>query len=129
MTDETGLDPFMLIAAHDGAHAFDAVVPPIAQTSLFTFSSFAEMEETYLGQRVRPTYTRGLNPTVRLFEEKLAAMEGAKDAMGFASGMAAISSAILAFAAPGDRIVVEGTPEGQETAGLDYVEVRRSSGR
>jgi hypothetical protein len=30
---------------------------------------------------------------------------------------------------PGDRIVVEGTPEGQETAGLDYVEVRRSSGR
>ncbi len=105
MTDETGLDPFMLIAAHDGAHAFDAVVPPIAQTSLFTFSSFAEMEETYLGQRVRPTYTRGLNPTVRLFEEKLAAMEGAEDAMGFASGMAAISSAILAFAAPGDRIV------------------------
>jgi alpha-glucuronidase len=31
--------------------------------------------------------------------------------------------------APGDRVVVEGTPEGQETAGLDYVEVRRTSGR
>ncbi|GGD98555.1 hypothetical protein GCM10011390_16670 [Aureimonas endophytica] len=105
MTDALGAEAFSLIAAHDGPHAFDAVVPPIAQTSLFTFSSFAEMEETYLGRKVRPTYTRGLNPTVRLFEEKLAALEGAEDAMGFASGMAAISSAVLAFAAPGDRIV------------------------
>ncbi|WP_152046757.1 PLP-dependent transferase [Aureimonas psammosilenae] len=105
MTDMEGADLFRLIAAHDGAHAFDAVVPPIAQTSLFTFSSFAEMEETYLGQRTRPVYSRGLNPTVRLFEEKLAALEGAEDAMGFASGMAAISSAVLAFASPGDRIV------------------------
>jgi len=47
-------------------------VPPIVQTSLFTFSSYAEMEETYRGLKVRPTYSRGLNPTVRIFEEKLA---------------------------------------------------------
>ncbi len=106
MTDARGgADALSLIAAHDEAHPFDAVVPPIAQTSLFTFSSFAEMEETYRGRRVRPTYSRGLNPTVRLFEEKLAAMEGAEDALGFASGMAAISSAVLAFVEPGDRIV------------------------
>jgi len=54
---------------------------------------------------VRPTYTRGLNPTVRLFEEKMAALECGEDAIGFASGMAAISSAVLAFVRPGDRIV------------------------
>jgi cystathionine beta-lyase/cystathionine gamma-synthase len=95
----------MEILAHDDSHAYDAVVPPIAQTSLFTFGSYAEMEETYRGLKVRPTYTRGLNPTVRLFEEKIAALECGEDAIGFASGMAAISSTVLAFVRPGDRIV------------------------
>ncbi len=104
----TSVDPLaraMAILAHDGEHAYEAVVPPIVQTSLFTFGSYAEMEETYRGQKVRPTYTRGLNPTVRLFEEKMAALECGEDAIGFASGMAAISSAVLAFVQPGDRIV------------------------
>jgi cystathionine beta-lyase/cystathionine gamma-synthase len=94
-----------LAVAHDEANAFDAVVPPIVQTSLFTFSTYAEMEETYRGLKVRPTYSRGLNPTVRMFEEKLAELEGAEDALGFGSGMAAISSTILTFVKPADRIL------------------------
>jgi len=98
-------DEASLIGAHDEGNAFDAVVPPIVQTSLFTFSSYDEMLETYRGERVRPTYTRGLNPTVRMFEEMLAKLEGAEDAIGFASGMSAISSAVLSFLEPGDRIV------------------------
>ena len=61
--------------------------------------------QTYRGEKVRPTYTRGLNPTVRMFEEMLAKLEGAEDAIGFASGMSAISSAVLSFVEPGDRIV------------------------
>ena len=93
------------IVAHDAPNPYEAVVPPIVQTSLFTFKSYAEMEATYRGERVRPTYSRGLNPTVRIFEEKLAALEGAEDALGFASGMAAISSTVLTFVEPGDRIV------------------------
>ncbi len=99
------IDFASLVVAHDEGNAFDAVVPPIVQTSLFTFSSYAEMEETYRGLKVRPTYTRGLNPTVRMFEEMLAKLEGAEDALGFASGMAAISSTVMAFVKPGDRIV------------------------
>jgi len=98
-------DGASLIGAHDEGNAFDAVVPPIVQTSLFTFQSYDEMLETYRGERVRPTYTRGLNPTVRMFEEMLAKLEGAEDAIGFASGMSAISSAVLSFVEPGDRIV------------------------
>ncbi len=94
-----------LIVAHDGPHAFEAVVPPIVQTSLFTFSSYEEMLATYRGEKARPVYTRGLNPTVRMFEEMLAKLEGAEDALGFASGMAAISAAVLSFVVPGDRIV------------------------
>ena len=106
MTD--GLEPFdlaSLITAHDEGNFAEAVVPPIFQTSLFTFSSYDEMIASYRGEKVRPIYTRGLNPTVRMFEEMLAKLEGGEDALGFASGMAAISSAVLSFVEPGDRIV------------------------
>lgn len=94
-----------LIVAHDGTNAFEAVVPPIVQTSLFTFETFDEMVATYRGERNRPVYSRGLNPTVRHFEEMLAKLEGGEDALGFGSGMAAISSTVITFVEPGDRIV------------------------
>lgn len=81
------------------------VVPPIYQTSLFTFPSYGEMFETYAGRRTRPVYSRGLNPTVRLLETKLAGLEGGEDALALSSGMAAISSAILSVVRPGDRIL------------------------
>lgn len=103
-----GADPFdlaCLTVAHDESNAFDAVVPPIVQTSLFTFPDYDEMLAAYRGEIVRPIYTRGLNPTVRAFEEMLAKLEGGEDALGFASGMAAISSTVLSFVEPGDRIV------------------------
>jgi cystathionine beta-lyase/cystathionine gamma-synthase len=103
-----GPDPFdlaSLIVAHDEGNAFEAVVPPIVQTSLFTFTDYDDMIASYRGEKVRPIYTRGLNPTVRMFEEMLAKLEGGEDALGFASGMAAISSTVLSFVEPGDRIV------------------------
>lgn len=106
MTD--GMDPLdfaALTVTHDESNAYDAVVPPIVQTSLFTFSSYDDMVATYRGEKHRPIYTRGLNPTVRAFEEMLAKLEGGDDALGFASGMAAISSTVLTFVKPGDRIV------------------------
>lgn len=103
MTDP--LEAARLVVAHDAAHAFAAVVPPIAQTSLFTFESYDEMVAAYRGEIVRPIYSRGLNPTVRMFEEMVASLEGAGDALGFASGMAAIAATVLSFVAPGDRIV------------------------
>jgi cystathionine beta-lyase/cystathionine gamma-synthase len=102
------LDPAQfasLITAHDDGNFADAVVPPIFQTSLFTFSEYDEMIASYRGEKVRPIYTRGLNPTVRMFEEMLAKLEGAEDALGFASGMSAISASVLSFVEPGDRIV------------------------
>ena len=53
----------------------------------------------------RPIYTRGDNPTVAAFEAKLAALEGAEDARAFASGMAAISAAVLSQLQAGTRMV------------------------
>ena len=99
------VDRAATIVAHDGDHAFEAVVPPIAQTSLFTFASVADMRDTYAGRKTRPVYSRTTNPTVEAFEAKMAALEMTDAAIGFPSGMAAISGAVLAFVEPGDRIV------------------------
>lgn len=94
------------LLAHDPhAHADEAVVPSIAQTSLFTFGSFAEMSDTFAGKRTRNVYSRTTNPTVSMFERKIAALEETEEAIGFPSGMAAISGTMLAFVQPRDRMV------------------------
>jgi len=94
------------LLAHDPhAHADEAVVPSIAQTSLFTFDSFAEMSDTFAGKRTRNVYSRTTNPTVSMFERKMAELEETEDAIGFPSGMAAISGTVLAFVEPKDRMV------------------------
>ena len=93
------------IVAHDGDFPFGAVVPPIYQTSLFTYADFAELKRSFAGEFHRPIYSRGDNPTVMEFEAKIAALEGAEAARGLASGMAAISAAVLSNVKAGDRIV------------------------
>ena len=98
------LDPSTIVA-HDEAFPGGPVVPPIVQTSLFTFASYQALEDAMAGRVRRPIYSRGDNPTVAAFEEKLAALEGAEAARGFASGMAAISSAVLSNLGAGERMV------------------------
>lgn len=111
MNDQpTGLDRDYLaeaasLLAHDEPFPGGAVVPPIYQTSLFTFASYQEMAETFAGKRRQPIYSRGDNPTVMEFEQRVAALEGAEAARGFSSGMAAISATVLAFVGAGERMV------------------------
>jgi cystathionine beta-lyase/cystathionine gamma-synthase len=93
------------VLAHDGGFAEGAVVPPIFQSSLFTFASYQEAMRTFAGERCHPVYSRVGNPTVAEFEAKLAALEGTETARAFASGMAAISGTILSLVASGDRVV------------------------
>jgi cystathionine beta-lyase/cystathionine gamma-synthase len=93
------------IVAHDEDWPDGAVVPPICQTSLFTFRSYQELEDAMAGRARRPIYSRGDNPTVQAFEAKIAALEGAEAARAFASGMAAISAAVLANIAAGERML------------------------
>lgn len=101
-------DPFdraARIVAEDGPQPWDAVVPPILQTSLFTFGSHAAMRATFHGETRRPVYSRTANPTVQAFEAKVAALEGAEAAVAFASGMGAIAAAVLGHVRAGDRVV------------------------
>jgi cystathionine beta-lyase/cystathionine gamma-synthase len=98
------IDPSTIVA-HDDDFPAGAVVPPIFQTSLFTFGSYGELEDAMAGRSRRPIYSRGDNPTVAVFEAKLAALEGAEAARAFASGMAAISAAVLSNLSAGERMV------------------------
>ena len=99
------VDLFTMLA-HDEINDLEhPVVPPIYQTSLFTFSSYSEMEAAFRGESNRAIYSRGHNPTVAAFEAKVAALEGAEAARATSSGMAAISMAVLSSVSKGDRIV------------------------
>jgi cystathionine beta-lyase len=91
-----GDDPFLFLGA---------AAPPIFETSTFLFESFEAFEEAMRRPEEHCVYTRGNNPTVRVVEEKLAALEGADDCRLFASGMAAISAAILSAVRTGDHVV------------------------
>src|SRR5207245_2662302 len=96
------------IAAHHGdtpASWQGAVAPPIYETSLFTFPTFEAAQAAFRGAPGVYIYTRGWNPTARLAEQKIAALEGGEDCKIFASGMAPVSSALLRFLRQGDHVV------------------------
>lgn len=82
-----------------------SITPPIVQTSLFSFDSYEAFENRMSGQTTRPMYSRVQNPTVSAFEELMVRAEQGEAAVGMASGIAAISSSLLAFVKPGDRIL------------------------
>lgn len=83
----------------------NAVAPPIFQTSIFCFDSFKEFQQALTNSAEHYIYTRGNNPTVNLCEDKIAALEHAEKAKLVSSGVAAISSAIMAFVDQGDHVV------------------------
>jgi O-succinylhomoserine sulfhydrylase len=69
------------------------------------FANAAEAAARFSGDTPGNVYSRYTNPTVRIFEERIAAMEGGEDAVGTASGMAAILSTAMALLKAGDHVV------------------------
>ncbi len=84
---------------------YNAVSPPIFQTSIFSFGSFKEFQKAIAREDSYYLYTRGNNPTVNLVEEKIAALEGAEKSKLVSSGVAAISGAVMGFLRAGDHVV------------------------
>jgi methionine-gamma-lyase len=96
------------LAIHAGQEKFGLGVPvgvEIARTANFTFSSTKEMKLWAEGKSAAYIYTRYGNPTLAIAEKKLAALEGAEAAIVTASGMAAISSALLSVLKAGDEVI------------------------
>ncbi len=93
------------IAAHDDGFPFDAVAPPIFQTSLFTFPSYADMLRRFRREAPTEIYSRVGNPTVAVLEDKIARLEKAEAAVAYNTGMAAISGVLFSLVKAGDRVV------------------------
>src|SRR5947207_11887431 len=81
------------------------IVTEIIRSSTFTFSSTEEMKLWAEGKNKAYIYTRYGNPTLSVAEKKIAALEGAEAAVVTSSGMAAISSALLAALKAGDEVI------------------------
>lgn len=87
--------------SHHGEHS-----EAIYTTSSYVFNSAAEAAARFSGDEKGYVYSRYTNPTVRTFEQRLAALEGADACVATASGMAAIYSVVVAHLQAGDSIIV-----------------------
>ncbi len=98
-------DEALFFLGEDREAYFGSVAPPLIQSSNFGFKNIASMRYALNNENTEPFYTRGTNPTTRILENKLAALEGAEDALVFGSGSAAVSAAVMAQVKQGDHII------------------------
>lgn len=84
---------------------FNAMSPPIIQTSNFVFPGVDDFRNAILDELNSHIYTKGNNPTVEILRKKIAALEGTDDALMFASGTAAISMTIMSCVGQGDHVI------------------------
>jgi methionine-gamma-lyase len=89
----------------DGGPHRGPIAPPIVQSATFAFDSAAEVRRYLSGDEDAYFYTRYANPTLTALEEALAALEGGESALVFASGMAAISTALLSLVQSGEEVL------------------------
>lgn len=94
----------------DREHYFNAVAPPIIQTSNFAFKKVDDLSRAFEDEMTGYLYSRGLNPTVDILRKKLAALDGAEDCLVFNNGAAAIFAGIFANIKSGDHIVSVAKP-------------------
>ena len=79
---------------------------PLFFTSSYVFRSAADAAARFAGEVPGNVYSRYTNPTVRAFEERIAAMEGAEQAVATASGMSAILAMVMSLCSAGDHVLV-----------------------
>ncbi|MEP6749788.1 MAG: PLP-dependent aspartate aminotransferase family protein [Bacteroidota bacterium] len=89
---------------------FNAVSPPIIQTSNFAFKKVEDLRLAFEDEMSGYLYSRGLNPTIDILRKKLAALDGAEDCLVFNSGASAIFASVFANVQSGDHIVSVNKP-------------------
>lgn len=94
----------------DRENYYQAVAPPIVQTSNFSFKKVDDLANAFTDEMAGYLYSRGINPTVDILRKKLAALDGAEDCLVFNSGAAAIFASVLANVKAGDHIVSVNKP-------------------
>ena len=109
MTGKTVTSTDAVHAGEPKSKPYDAMPTAIVQTSTYTFADTSEVTAYAKGRHPNPDreeYGRYSNPTVRAVEKRLAALEGTEDAALFSSGMAAITTSILAVVKGGQHVVL-----------------------
>jgi cystathionine gamma-synthase len=92
-------------SAEEGPFPYNAAVVPIVSAATFAYPDLASWEAVATHRAPGHIYSRNSNPTVDVLERKVASLDGTDQALAFATGMAAISSTLLALLSPGDRVV------------------------
>ena len=95
---------------------FNAIAPPIIQTSNFAFKKVSDLRDAFENEASTFLYSRGMNPTVQILAQKMAALDGAEDCLVFNSGAAAIFTAVFANIKSGDHIVSIHKPSCKHTS-------------
>jgi len=89
----------------DRTKYFNAVAPPVIQSSNFVFDTVEAMRMAFSSEIENHIYTRGNNPTVEILRRKLAALEHTEDALVVGSGAAAVSASVISHVKSGDHII------------------------
>ncbi|WP_207511815.1 trans-sulfuration enzyme family protein [Longitalea luteola] len=89
----------------DREQYFRAISPPIMQTSNFAFKKVEDLRKVFEDEFSTYLYSRGLNPTVDILRQKLAALDEAEDCLVFNSGASAIFASVFSNVQSGDHIV------------------------
>jgi O-acetylhomoserine (thiol)-lyase len=100
-----GFDTLALHAGYTPDPTTGACAVPIYQTSSYVFKDTAHAARLFALEEGGNIYTRLMNPTTDVLERRVAALEGGVAGLAFASGMAAISAAVLTLCREGDEIV------------------------
>jgi cystathionine beta-lyase/cystathionine gamma-synthase len=107
VTEEQDLD-ITTRAITSGRRASGAsLAPALFASTAWESEGLADANRRATGTRVGEFYSRYSNPTVRSFEEAVADLEGAEDALAFASGMGAVATVVLALCSSGDHVVAQ----------------------
>ncbi|KGE19656.1 trans-sulfuration enzyme family protein [Paenibacillus wynnii] len=102
-------DELICYQFEDKEHRFlRAAAPPIYETAPFFFDTYEEYAEAANHEKEHYVYWRGTNPTVQIAEKMLAALEGGDACKCFASGMAAVSAALMCSLSSGDHLILIG---------------------
>lgn len=110
MTHPTDLSYIINHLGEERGQYQHAVVPPLSQSVLHAAPSVAAMRRLIGDELDQHFYGRGNNPTVEILRRKLAALEGAEDALLFGSGAAAVAAGVLASVRAGDHVVAVQKP-------------------
>ena len=89
---------------------FNAVSPPVIQSSNFIFDTVQELKDAISDELNHHIYTRGNNPTVDILRKKVAALESAEDALITSSGAAAIAASVMSQVKAGDHVICVNKP-------------------